>query len=290
MEAAIVLAQAAGQGGFDKFVNTLGSALALGAIYAILALGFVIIFKATQVVNFAHGAIAAFGAYMVVYFATVLNIPGKWFEFLPYTIQWSLSAVLAILATALLGIVVERVAIRPMIGEPLFAVAIITLGLDLIIRTVTIDFMGNQARGLGDPGGANVLEWGSLRIATNEVVTITMAVLAMLLLAWFFRKMRWRKASTWVECSPLPEPSGRHSPPSEASSPRSSRVGRQASRPSPHSSSSRRFRPSSSAVSTRSSGRSWVASSWVSPRYSPRATSVGWAGSGPGSRGSCHGC
>lgn len=187
MEVAIVLAQGAGQGGFDKFVNTLGSALALGAIYAILALGFVIIFKATQVVNFAHGAIAAFGAYMVVYFATVLNVPGRWLEFLPYTVRWSLSAVFAILATALLGIVVERVAIRPMIGEPLFAVAIITLGLDLIIRTVTIDFMGNQARGLGDPGGANVLQWGNVRIATNEVVTIVAAIVAMLLLAWFFR-------------------------------------------------------------------------------------------------------
>jgi branched-chain amino acid transport system permease protein len=181
----LVIAQAAE--GFDKFINTLASGISLGAIYAILALGFVIIFKATQVVNFAHGAIAAFGAYMVVYFATVLNIPGRFLDFLPITAQWILSALLAVAITAVLGIVIERVAIRPMIGKALFAVAIITLGLDLIIRTVTNDLMGNQSRGLGDPWGIQLIEFGGIRIAATENVTVIVAVLAVLLLAWFFR-------------------------------------------------------------------------------------------------------
>ncbi len=181
----VVIAQAAQ--GFDKFVNTLISGMALGAIYAILALGFVIIFKATQVVNFAHGAIAAFGAYMVVYFATVLNFPGRFLDFLPYTAQWILSAVLAVAATAVLGIVIERLAIRPMIGKTLFAVAIITLGLDLIIRTVTNDLMGNRSVGLADPWGAQVLQFGEIRVAHTQIVTFGVTLVLMLLLAWFFR-------------------------------------------------------------------------------------------------------
>ena len=185
MADAIVIAQAAE--GADKFVNALISGVALGAIYAILALGFVLIFKATQVVNFAHGAIAAFGAYMVVYFATVLNFPGHFLEFLPYTAQWILSALLAVAATALLGIVIERLTIRPMIGKALFAVAIITLGLDLIIRTVTNDLMGNQSRGLGDPWGAEVLQFGGIRVAVTQIVTLVVTVVLVLLLAWFFR-------------------------------------------------------------------------------------------------------
>jgi branched-chain amino acid transport system permease protein len=180
----LVIAQAAE--GFDKLVNTLISGMGLGAIYAILALGFVIIFKATQVVNFAHGAIAAFGAYMVVYFATVLNVPGRWLDFLPYDVQWILSALMAIAVTALLGMVVERVTIRPMIGKPLFAVAIITLGLDLIVRTITNDLMGNQSRGLGDPWGAQVLEFGQIRIAHTQIVTFIVTVLLVVLLAGFF--------------------------------------------------------------------------------------------------------
>ncbi|NHZ70437.1 MAG: branched-chain amino acid ABC transporter permease [Proteobacteria bacterium] len=181
----VVIAQIAT--GTDKFINTLASGIALGAIYALLALGFVIIFKATQVVNFAHGAIAAFGAYMVVYFATVLNVPGRWLEFLPYGVQWSMSAVLAVLVTAFLGIVIERVAIRPMIGKALFAVAMITLGIDLIIRTITVDFMGNQSRGLGDPWGIGVLRFGNIRIAHTQIVTVIVTVIAVALLTWFFR-------------------------------------------------------------------------------------------------------
>ncbi len=181
----IVIAQAAE--GFDKLINTLISGVALGAIYSILALGFVLIFKATQVVNFAHGAIAAFGAYMVVYFATVLNVPGRYLDFLPYSVQWILSALIAIGVTAVLGIVVERVTIRPMIGKPLFAVAIITLGLDLIIRTITNDLMGNQSRGLGDPWGAQVVELGQIRVAHTQVVTFIVTIALVGLLAWFFR-------------------------------------------------------------------------------------------------------
>ncbi len=173
--------------GSDRFVSTLISGMALGAIYAILALGFVIIFKATQVVNFAHGAIAAFGAYMVVYFATILNFPGRYLDFLPYTAQWILSALLAVAATALLGIVIERLAIRPMIGKTLFAVAIITLGLDLIIRTVTNDLMGNRSVGLADPWGAQVLQFGEIRVAHTQIVTLVVTVVLVLLLAWFFR-------------------------------------------------------------------------------------------------------
>ncbi len=182
----IVIAQVAE--GFDLFVNTVIKGISLGAIYAILALGFVLIFKATQVVNFAHGAIAAFGAYMVVYFATVVNFPGRYLESLPGWGQWILSALLAIAVTALLGIIVERLAIRPMIGKPLFAVAIITLGLALVIGTITNDLMRNESRGLGDPWGATSRNpFGDVRIADTQLVTLVVMVGLVLLLAWFFR-------------------------------------------------------------------------------------------------------
>ncbi len=182
-----LIAQVVGVGGVDKFINALGSGIALGAIYALLALGFVIIFKATQVVNFAHGAIAALGAYLVSYFAVTINIPGRWISTAPDWIQWSLSALIAVLATALIGMVIERVTIRPMIGEPLFAVAMITLGLDLVIRTTTNDLMDNTSAGLGDPWGINVIDLGPLRLAHTQIATIIVAIVVVILLALFFR-------------------------------------------------------------------------------------------------------
>ena len=184
----LIFAQAAaGQTPIEKFVNALSSGIALGAIYAVLALGFVIVFKATQVVNFAHGAIAALGAYFVVYFATVLNIPGKWMGSTPLWIQWSLSALIAIAFTALIGIIIERVTIRPMIGQPLFSVAMITLGLDLIIRTFTNDFVDNGTKGLGDPWGPDLWIIGPLRVSYTQMITVGVLLAVMLLMFVFFR-------------------------------------------------------------------------------------------------------
>jgi len=182
-----VIAQAATSGGVEKFINALGSGIALGAIYALLALGFVIIFKATQVVNFAHGAIAALGAYLVSYFAVAINIPGRWMSAAPQWLQWTLSALIAVLLTAIIGMIIERITIRPMIGEPLFAVAMITLGLDLIIRTISNDLMDNTNAGLGDPWGVSFVDIGPLRIANTQIATIIVAIVVVILLALFFR-------------------------------------------------------------------------------------------------------
>lgn len=188
---ATLLAQAdpavsASGGGLDRFFAMLVSGISLGAIYALLALGFVIIFKATQVVNFAHGAIAAVGAYLTAYVAVVLNFPGSLIGG-PAWIGWMLSAVVAILGTAVVGLLLERLFIRPMIGEPLFSVAIITLGIDITVRTVTDDFIGTGVRSLQDPWGAGIIKVGGINIAQTQIVTVIVAGIAMLAVAAFFK-------------------------------------------------------------------------------------------------------
>ena len=179
------LAQALSGG--DRLLSTLINGWALGAVYALLALGFVIIFKATQVVNFAHGAMAALGAYFVAYFAVTLNVPGKWIEGAPLTLQWILSAIIAMGVMATFGLAVERVAIRPMIGEPLFSVAMITIGLEVIVRTSTNDLIENTLRPVGDPWLLNAFQFGNVRFFHTQVAMIVTAVLVMGLLAYFFR-------------------------------------------------------------------------------------------------------
>jgi branched-subunit amino acid ABC-type transport system permease component len=159
MTSAVVVAQIAT--GFDKFLNAIINGIALGAVYALLALGFVLIFKATQVINFAHGALAAVGAFLTASFATILNFPGRFLPDMPNWSRWALSALFAVLAAALVGLLVERIFIRPMIGEPLFSVAIITIGVDIVLRTINDDFVGQGARTLGDPWGIQVIDVGN---------------------------------------------------------------------------------------------------------------------------------
>src|SRR5680860_795243 len=160
----------------DQFQAALLNGIGLGAIYALLALGFVIIFKATQVVNFAHGALAAVGAFLTASFVSVLNIPGRWIETAPQWLQWSLSALFAVVAAGLVGLIVERAFIRPMIGEPLFSVAIITVGVDIILRTITDDFIGQGARSMGDPWGISLTNMLGVTVNTTQIVTFGVSV------------------------------------------------------------------------------------------------------------------
>ncbi|MCI0425696.1 MAG: branched-chain amino acid ABC transporter permease [Actinobacteria bacterium] len=161
--------------------------LSLGTIYALLAVGFVIIFKSTQVLNFAHGALAALGAFLVSASATTLDIPGRWIPNAPAWVTWAGAVVIAMVFMALIGAVVERVFLRPMVGEELFAVAIITLGIDIVVRTITNDFIGQFPRPMGDPLGIAVLDLGWVRIAHTTVLQVAVALVAVGGIALFFR-------------------------------------------------------------------------------------------------------
>ena len=170
-----------------KFAEAIAEGLSLGAIYALLAMGFVIIFKATQVLNFAHGALAALGAFLVAAFASIINFPGRFMEGSPQWLQWTLSVLVALIAAAAVGMIIERLFLRPMVGEELFAVAIVTLGIDIALRNVTNDFIGTNPRPLGDPWGVNVLDLGWVTIAYTEIAQIIVSLVLVAGVALFFR-------------------------------------------------------------------------------------------------------
>lgn len=182
----VVLAQEVVVGG-NELAKMVVEGLSLGAIYALLAVGFVIIFKATQVLNFAHGALAALGAFLVAGIANVWDIPGRWIPNAPAWVSWAGSVVLAVIAMALIGMALERVFLRPMVGEELFAIAIVTLGLDIAIRNITNDFIGQFPRPMGDPLGVSIIDLGWVRIAHSEVLQFVVALVAVGSITIFFR-------------------------------------------------------------------------------------------------------
>ncbi len=184
----VLFAQVGGSA-IDTFLTKLLDGLALGSIYALMALGFVIIFKSTQVLSFAHGAISALGAYLVAYFITVLNWPGRYIEGLPVTLSFIISAMVGVGAAALMGMLIERMFIRPMIGEPLFSIAMITIGLDIILRTILGDFLGQAAQvSVGSPWGLlSVSNVSGVIVPHSYVASIVAAIAVVIALVLFFR-------------------------------------------------------------------------------------------------------
>jgi branched-chain amino acid transport system permease protein len=161
-----------------QFLQALVNGVSLAGIYALVALGFVIIYKSMQVLNFAQPALLLLGGYWVLYFATIWD--------LPFGIAILIGAALA----ALTGVIVERTTLRPMVGKPVFAVAILTIGLNTVITVIALDLMGVETRQMGDPWGLKYVQFAGLNIAHRQIAVIVTVVLLVSLLLAFFKYSR----------------------------------------------------------------------------------------------------
>jgi branched-chain amino acid transport system permease protein len=146
--------------------------LGIGSVYALLALGFVIIYKATRVISFAQPALMLAGMVMVTYLVKNIGF-------------WAAMAVAAVL-TGLLALGIERAAVRPMVGKPAFAVAIITLGVDVAVRVVVNAFIGLDVRHVDDPWGLATVSLGAVDVQQRHLAALlTTGVLIAALFAFF---------------------------------------------------------------------------------------------------------
>jgi branched-chain amino acid transport system permease protein len=106
----------------DIFAQLIVSGIAVGGVYALIALGFVLIYKATSVINFATGEFMMLGAYVCLTLLTYLKIP--------FAVVFTFTLLFAFV----LGVAIERVILRPLIGEPIISVIMVTIGLSSILK------------------------------------------------------------------------------------------------------------------------------------------------------------
>lgn len=159
-----------------QFLQSTAAGLAQGSVYALLALGFVIVYKSTRVISFAQPGLMAFGAWWVIYFGAILD-----WGFWP-------AVLVSVLVTATMAAGIERIAIRPMVGQPVFAAAIVTIGLDIILRTVVNDLLGSNVRSLGDPWGLETVRIGGVVVRERWIaMVVAMAAVGGVLILFFKR-------------------------------------------------------------------------------------------------------
>ncbi len=160
------------------FAQLAVSGVANGCVYGLVALGFVLIYKATEAVNFAQGDLMMLGAFLAY---TTINLLG-W--------PFPLGFLAAILSMALLGMLLERVVLRPMIGEPPFAVLMITIGLGFVLRALAGAVWGPEPRNIDSPLSGGVLRVGELAVGHENLSLIAGTALLCGALALFFARTR----------------------------------------------------------------------------------------------------
>ena len=164
-----------------QFLQLIVSGAAIGCIYALLALGFVLIYKATETVNFAQGDLMMVGGFIGLAAMTIIGFP-FWLAFLA-----------TVAAMALVGMGVERAVLRPLLGQPAFTVVMMTIGIGYLARGLVtmIPYWGTETHTLPVPFKDEVIWLGGegkgLVMSVEHLVIILATVALVALLFAFFR-------------------------------------------------------------------------------------------------------
>ncbi|MFJ8660772.1 branched-chain amino acid ABC transporter permease [Streptomyces sp. NPDC093795] len=161
----------------STFAEFLINGISLGSIYALIALGFVVIFRATEVVNFAHASLLLAGGYVT---AVLHDEIGFW------------PALLAgIAGAAVVGAAVEFFVMRRHRGADHSVLAIVTIGVDILLATELTRRIGTDILALGDPWGDAVVTVGPVTIAETRIAALLAAALLITAFLLAFRYTSW---------------------------------------------------------------------------------------------------
>jgi branched-chain amino acid transport system permease protein len=158
-----------------EFLQLSVAGLALGTRYALVALGFVVIYAATGVINFAQGSFVAIGAYLTFNFHQTWGLP------------FVVAVLLAVVVGAAVGAGTERVVMHRMVGRPLFALIMITVGVLFVLNEVVTWIWGQQTVDLGDPWGQDKVTVADVVVPVRDLWTIGIAAAVLGAFFAFFR-------------------------------------------------------------------------------------------------------
>ena len=161
-----------------EVIQLLISGTSQGCVYGLIALGFVLIYKATEMVNFAQGDIMMLGAFFAFTYISILEF------------NFFIALAATIVTMAALGALLERTILRSMIGEPPFSVLMLTIGLGFIIRAVAGAIWGNEPKSIPTPYAGGVLSYREVIIGYENIVIILGTLLICGFLFLFFKFSR----------------------------------------------------------------------------------------------------
>lgn len=161
----------------EFFLQLALNGVVVGSIYALVALGFVIIYKSSGILNFAQGEFLLLGGY--VFWALV-----------EHRAPWPFAAALTIVFSILLGLLLERLVLRPMIGEPIISVIMVTLGLSSILRAIVLGAWGTDTRPYPSLFSDEPILLGPLPVSRGYLFSMLVAAALLVAFTLFFRFAR----------------------------------------------------------------------------------------------------
>ncbi|MGH6979801.1 MAG: branched-chain amino acid ABC transporter permease, partial [Stellaceae bacterium] len=158
------------------FLQGLVSGISIGCIYALVALGFVLIYKATEIVNFAQGELMMIGGFFAFTFINLWHMP------------FYVGVPLAFVATALFGAALNHFVLRRLIGYSTFSIVLATVGLATLMRSLAsmVPGWGTDTHIMDNPFAGKVLRVGGIAIAYEHISVIVVTVILVAAIYLFF--------------------------------------------------------------------------------------------------------
>jgi len=157
------------------FLQLVVSGVSLGMVYALVALGFVIILKCSRAFNIAQGHFVMIGGYLGYTFLVTFNLP-----------IWA-SLLLAILVAIMMGLLIERLTLRPLVGQPELAVIMMTIALASVLEGLATLIWGAQYKTYHKVLPTVTLKLGEISIPPESLIGLTVSIVAVAILLLFFR-------------------------------------------------------------------------------------------------------
>ena len=158
-------------------IQTFIGGLSLGAIYALVALGFSLVYRTMGLVNFSHGNVVMIGAYIASTFYLSSKMP------------FAVSIVVAMVVTGVIGIIIERV-LRPLENKDFDLMLIGTIGFGIVLEAVAIIIWGATGTAVPNPVAVTLVQAFGLRVRTYDLVVLAIATAATLLLVFFLQRTK----------------------------------------------------------------------------------------------------
>ena len=162
------------------FINYLINGISLGSVYAIIALGYTMVYGIAKMLNFAHGDVIMIGSYVVFVTVSSMGFPTL------------LGVLLAVAVCTVLGVVIERVAYKPLRDASPLAVLITAIGVSYLLQNIALLIFGADTKSFTSVVGIEPLRLagGQLNITGEAIVTIISCIIIMLCLTAFINKTR----------------------------------------------------------------------------------------------------
>lgn len=162
-----------------SFIQQLFNALSLGSLYALLAIGYTMVYGILRLINFAHGDIFMLGTYMAFYAMTSFLLP--WWAAFP----------IAIIITIIFGLLVEKAAYKPLRNSPRMSIMISAIGASFLIENLAIVFFGGRPKSFPIPDLFNKkITFGGVSIVSNVIFTVTVTAIVLGVLFYVINKTK----------------------------------------------------------------------------------------------------